>query len=253
VVIMLRTALALSLGLVLAAPSAAQQLTPEQRAQERERRFREDPAGLDRYAEANAKLGPKGKAPRVVFMGDSITEGWVKMAPGFFSSGRIGRGISGQTTMQMLVRLRQDVIALRPDVVQIMAATNDIAGNLGPVRDEAVKDNFRSMVEIAQLHCINVILAAIPPAADFPWRPGLNPGPRVVRLNSWLKAYARETGSVYADYWTALSDGGVGLRAEYTYDGVHPDADGYAAMAPVAEAAIARAFKLPTPRRCRRT
>lgn len=252
---MLRTALALSLGLLLAEPalSVAQESTPEQRAQERERRFREDPAGLNRYAEANAKLGARGRAPRVVFMGDSITEGWVKMTPRFFTPGRVGRGISGQTTMQMLVRLRQDVIALRPDVVQIMAATNDVAGNLGPVSDEAIKDNFRSMVELAQLHCINVVLAAIPPAADFPWRPGLNPGPRVVRLNSWLKDYARETGSVYADYWTALSDGGVGLRSEYTYDGVHPDADGYAAMAPVAEAAIARALRLTKPRRCRRS
>ncbi len=252
-----RTALKLTLLVLIALPAASRAADPttEQRAQwakEAEERRRSDWAWLARYRDANAKLAPKGKVPRVVFMGDSITEGWVNMMPAFFLPGRIGRGISGQTTPQMLVRFRQDVIELRPDVVQIMAATNDVAGNTGPTTDEAIQANFRSMVEIAHANCIKVIIAAIPPAADFPWRPGLNPGPRIVGLNAWLKSYARQSGSVYADYWTALSDGGVGLRSEYTYDGVHPDAEGYAAMAPVAEAAISRAMRLRKPGACTR-
>lgn len=229
------------------APVHAQSSPPSQADYERLERFRNDPAGLARYRDANAELPPKGEAPRIVFMGDSITEGWVSKMPQFFTPGRIGRGISGQTTPQMLVRFRQDVIRLQPDVVQIMAATNDVAGNTGPMTDDAIQDNFRSMVELAHAHGIKVILASIPPAADFPWRRGLDPGPRIVRLNQWLKAYAAQTRSVYADYWSALSDGGLGLNPELTYDGVHPDEDGYAVMAKTAEAAIAEALRRPKP------
>jgi lysophospholipase L1-like esterase len=163
--------------------------------------------------------------------------------PGFFERGRVGRGISGQTTMQMLVRFRQDVIELRPKVVQIMAGTNDIAGKTGPASDADIESNIRSMTELAQAHGIRIILASIPPAADFPWSKGLNPGPRIERLNAWLKAYAAKSGAVYADYWSAVHDGD-GFRADLALDGVHPNKAGYAMMAPVAKAAIRKALAL---------
>src|SRR3954467_10398266 len=183
-------ALLLAPAIVTAQPQSAEQ-------QAREARLRLDPAGLGRYREENARLAPTPGTPRIVFMGDSITENWRNLMPGFFERGHVGRGISGQTTMQMLVRFRQDVIDLRPKVVQIMAGTNDIAGNTGAASDADIENNIRSMTELAQAHGIRVILASIPPAADFPWHKGLNPGPRIERLNSWLKAYAARSGSVY--------------------------------------------------------
>jgi lysophospholipase L1-like esterase len=146
----------------------------------------------------------------------------------------------------MLIRMRQDVIALKPQVVHIMAGTNDVAGNTGTTSDLEIQNNFRSMTELAQAHGIRVILASIPPAADFPWKPGLHPGARIQRLNAWLKSYAQKSGSVYADYWSATHDG-LGFRSGLAYDGVHPSQAGYAAMAPVAEAAIRRALALRTP------
>jgi lysophospholipase L1-like esterase len=228
---------------LLLAPAllAAQPPSAEQKA--REDRLRSDPAQLGRYRDENAGLVPTPGAPRVVFMGDSITENWRNLAPGFFGPARLGRGISGQTTMQMLVRFRQDVIDLRPRVVQIMAGTNDVAGNLGPVADPDIEANIRSMTELAQAHGIRIILASIPPAADFPWHKGLDPGPRIARLNAWLKAYAARSGAVYADYWSVVHDG-LGFRADLALDGVHPNAAGYAVMAPVAEAAIRKALAL---------
>jgi lysophospholipase L1-like esterase len=236
---------ALLLSPIGIAQAQQQQPTAEDRARwarEADERMRSDWAYLARYRDANAALSPTS-APRIVFLGDSITEGWVSKMPGFFAPGRIGRGISGQTTPQMLVRMRQDVIALKPRVVHIMAGTNDIAGNTGIVTDDQIKDNIRSMTELAQAHGIRVILASIPPAADFPWRKGLNPGPRIQRLNAWLQAYAARAGAVYADYWTATHDG-LGFREGLAYDGVHPGEAGYAAMAPVAEAAIRKALAL---------
>lgn len=215
-------------------------------AREAEERTHNDWAWLARYREENNKLAPAPGAPRIVFLGDSITEGWRSMVPAFFKLGRIGRGISGQTTPQMLVRMRQDVISLRPSVVHMMAGTNDIAGNTGRTSDLEIQNNIRSMTELAQGHGIRVILASIPPASDFPWKKGLNPGPRIQRLNAWLKNYARRSGSIYADYWTATHDG-LGFRQDLAYDGVHPSAAGYAVMAPVAEAAIAKALALRSP------
>ena len=237
--------------LLLSTASAARQQEPtdEDRARwtrEAEERLHTDWAWLARYRDANAKLTPTPNAPRIVFMGDSITEAWVSMVPAFFKPGRIGRGISGQTTPQMLVRFRQDVIALKPDVVHIMAGTNDVAGNTGATSDLDFQNNIRSMTELAQAHGIKVILASIPPAADFPWKKGLNPGPRIQRLNAWLRAYAQRSGAVYADYWTATHEG-VGFRPGLAYDGVHPSEAGYAAMAPVAEDAIRRALALRSP------
>jgi lysophospholipase L1-like esterase len=237
--------------LLTSAPLLAQQREPTAEdharwAREAEERTHNDWAWLARYREENAKLAPTPGRPRIVFLGDSITEGWRNMVPSFFTPGRIGRGISGQTTPQMLVRMRQDVIALKPAVVHIMAGTNDVAGNTGRTSDLEIQNNFRSMTELAQAHGIKVILASIPPAADFPWKKEINPGPRIQRLNAWLKAYAQRSGSIYADYWTATHDG-LGFRQGLAYDGVHPSAEGYAVMAPVAEAAIARALALRSP------
>jgi lysophospholipase L1-like esterase len=247
---MKRIALPIAL-LVAAFPLAAQQAseTREQEqarwARENEHRIHNDWGFLARYRGENEALKPT-PAPRIVFLGDSITQGWREMVPSFFGPGRIGRGISGQTTPQMLVRMRQDVIALKPRVVHIMAGTNDVAGNTGATSDLEIQNNIRTMTELAQAHGIRVILASIPPAADFPWKPGLNPGLRIRRLNAWLRDYARRSGSIYADYWSATHDG-LGFRAGLAYDGVHPSKEGYAAMAPVAEAAIRKAVALPAP------
>lgn len=202
---------------------------------------------LARYAQANAALVPNPKHPRIVFMGDSITENWAKMAGDFLTGERIGRGISGQTTPQMLGRFRQDVIDLHPAVVQIMGGTNDIAGNTGPMTAEQTEDNIRSMVELAHAHGIRVILASIPPSSHFAWRPGLEVTHRIEVLNAWLKDYAAKTGSIYADYWSVLEDGKGGFRAAWTIDGVHPNRIGFDHMIPVARKAIAEAMSKPAP------
>ncbi len=211
-----------------------------------ETRIREDWAWLARYRADNARLSPAPKHPRIVFIGDSITQGWVDAAPAFFTAERIGRGIGGQTTPQMLVRFRQDVVALRPAAVQIMAGTNDIAGNTGAMTAEETQGNIASMAEIARANGIRVIIASIPPADRFSWRPGVKPGPRIVAMNRWLRDYAARTGATYADYWGALHDGDA-LRASFGEDGVHPNQAGYRAMAPVAEAAIRAALAGPAP------
>ncbi len=243
-------AFALLLGLAAAAPAQTLPQQPPARTaaqQADEDRLHADWAWLGKYRDANAALKPTPGVPRIVFIGDSITQGWFDKAPAFFVPGRIGRGIGGQTTPQMLLRFRQDVIDLKPAVVQIMAGTNDIAGNTGPMTPEQTKSMIMSMAELARAHGIRVILASIPPADHFPWRPGLETAPRIAAINEWLKSYAAETGAVYADYWTALHDGQA-LRAALTYDGVHPNEAGYAVMAPVADAAIRRALSRPAPR-----
>lgn len=204
---------------------------------------------LARYRADNAKLVPTPGYPRIVFMGDSITEGWVNHSGDFFVPGRIGRGISGQTTPQMLARFRQDVIDLHPDIVQIMAGTNDIAGNTGPMTPEETQANIRSMVELAHAHGIRVILASIPPADQFPWKPGLEVADKIVAMNAWLKAYAARSGCVYADYWSAMKGDGPAMREGLSSDHVHPTKAGYQVMAPVAEAAIKRALALAAPRK----
>ena len=216
-------------------------------AREAEERLHSDWAYLNRYRAANAALTPTPGHPRIIFMGDSITQGWFDRVPAFFTPGRIGRGISGQTTPQMLVRFRQDVIDLKPAVVHIMAGTNDIAGNTGPMSVEESKATIMSMAELARAHGIRVILASIPPADHFPWKPGLVAAPRIATMNAWLKDYAARTGATYADYWHVLHDGDA-LRADYGTDGVHPNEAGYAAMAPVAEAAIKAALAKPAPK-----
>ena len=231
------TRLVLLASLALAGPALAQSAADKAES---------DWPQLARYRQANAALRPTAAA-RIVFMGDSITQGWIDLAPGFFTPGRIDRGIGGQTTPQMLLRFRQDVIDLHPAVVHIMAGTNDIAGNTGPMTAEQTQANIMSMAELARAHGVRVILASIPPADGFPWRPGLDTAPKIAAMNAWLRSYAARTGAIYADYWTALHDGRA-LRRDWASDGVHPNRAGYAAMAPVAEAAIRAALAMPAPR-----
>jgi lysophospholipase L1-like esterase len=213
-----------------------------------EERLHTDWPDLGRYRRDNARLLASGEPVDIVFMGDSITEGWIAKMPDFFTRGRISRGISGQTTPQMLLRFRQDVIRLQPRAVHIMAGTNDIAGNTGPSTPEMTQDNFLSMAEIASANSVRLILASIPPAADFPWRPGLNTADPIMKLNAWLKEHAAKIGAIYADYHGAMSDGNGGMRPGLSYDHVHPSEEGYSVMRPVAEAAIAAGSAKP-PRR----
>jgi lysophospholipase L1-like esterase len=200
---------------------------------------------MTRYQDENVALAQDKAQPRIVFLGDSITQMWRDAEPAFFTGGRVDRGIGGQTTPQMLVRFRQDVIDLKPAVVQIMAGTNDIASNTGPMTDAQTEANLQTMTELSQAHGIRVILASIPPASHFAWRPGLEVTHRIERINAWMKAYAARSGAIYADYWSALNDGQGGLRAEWTIDGVHPNHAGFAAMAPVATRAITQALAQP--------
>lgn len=182
------------------------------------------------YAQDNARL-LKSRAPvDIVFLGDSITEGWADKRPAFFTTGRVGRGIGGQTTSQMVLRMMPDVVALRPRAVHIMAGTNDIAGNTGPMTARMTEDNFRAMSAIARAHDITLLLASIPPAASFPWRPGLETRPRIAELNAWLKDFARASGATWVDYHPALNDGTGAMKAGLASDGVHPTEAGYAAM-----------------------
>lgn len=196
-----------------------------------------DFAGLCRYRASNAALQP-AEANRIVFFGDSITELWQREDPDFFSKERIDRGVSGQTTTQMIARFRADVIDLKPAVVHIMAGTNDIAGNTGPTTLKAVEDNIRSMAELARAHGIRVVLASVPPAAKFDWRPGIDPVASIRSLNAWLVDYARQEKLIYVDYYSALEDENHGFRAAWSGDGVHPNKAGYAVMRGVAEKAL---------------
>ena len=204
-----------------------------------------DWADLQRYRQANAELAPpKPNEQRVVFMGNSITESWAPLfARQFPAKPYVGRGISGQTTPQMLVRFRQDVIALKPAVVVILGGTNDIAGNTGPSTLEMIEDNLASMAEIAQANRIRVVLASVLPVFDYPWKKGLEPAPKIVALNTWIKDYAARVGAVYLDFHTPMADDKQGLRSDLSRDGVHPTEAGYRVMAPLAERAIAEALR----------
>ena len=228
-----------------APPIKADSLTDYQRSVEV--RQRNDWANLARYRDANATLGaPAPGETRVVFMGNSITDAWAKSFPTMFpGKPYVGRGISGQTTPQMLVRFRQDVIALRPKVVVILAGINDIAGNTGPSTQAMIADNLMSMTEIAKANGIRVVLSSVLPAYDFPWRRGIGPAPKVVALNAWMKCYAAQAGVVYLDYYTKMVDARGGLSPEMASDGVHPTEAGYRIMAPLAEAAIQEALRRP--------
>jgi lysophospholipase L1-like esterase len=209
-----------------------------------EERVHNDWANLGRFRDDNIKIGlPAAGEKRIVFMGNSITEGWSNQDPGFFSGKPyLNRGISGQTTPQMLIRFRPDVINLKPAVVVILAGINDIAGNTGPSTLEMIEDNLASMVDLAKANGIQVVLSSVLPAFDFPWRPGMQPAEKVVQLNSWIKNCAEKSGCIYLDYFTPMADKRNGLKEELTSDGVHPNLAGYKVMEPLVESAIQQAL-----------
>jgi lysophospholipase L1-like esterase len=212
-----------------------------------------DWAQLGRYREANRALpAPAAGEPRVVFMGDSITDAWPQPRFGdYFTKNKayVGRGISGQTTPQMLIRFRPDVIALNPRVVVILAGTNDIAGNTGPMTNEEIQYNLMSMAELAKANRIKVVFSSILPTSNYhvpangTAQTDLRPMERIRALNDWMKKYAASEGHVYLDYFSAMLDQSGLLRTELSGDDLHPNAQGYAIMAPLAEAAIKQALK----------
>src|SRR5215469_5612822 len=200
---------------------------------------------LARYRDTNSQvLAPAPEEDRVVFMGDSITDSWGRKYGKFFpGKPYVNRGISGQTTPQMLIRFRPDVIALRPKVVVILAGTNDIAGNTGPTTVEAIEGNLTSMAELARANGIRVVLASLLPVCDYirPQTPR-RPTDKIVAVNAWMKDYAVKNGFIYLDYYSAMLDDKKMFKQELTYDGLHPNEAGYEVMALLAEKAIAAAL-----------
>jgi len=223
---------------------------------------------LGRYHQANQELKKQPADPkRVVFMGDSITDFW-RLDQYFPARPYVNRGIGGQTTPQMLVRMYPDVIDLKPAVMIVLAGTNDIARNTGPMTAELIEDNIMAMTELAQHHSIKVILCSVLPVSDYPFLkqqsgggppaaaagPGRGPFPRVkmtdghptvdiLKLNSWMKDYAARVNAIYADYFTPLVDEKGWLKDGISDDGLHPNAEGYKVMAPIAAAAIEKALR----------
>jgi lysophospholipase L1-like esterase len=238
-----RTLIAGSLGAGLALPAMA---FADEQCGERPNtapalqppRLLTDWAWLARYRDDNAKLLASGVKVDAVFLGDSITEGWAARQPEFFSKGIVGRGISAQTTPQLLVRMHADVIALKPRVVHIMAGTNDIAHNTGPMTAQDSQNNIMAMCEIAKAHKLRVVLGSVPPASKYWWRPEVQPKAEALALNEWMRGYAKSIGAKYADYAAVLTDANGSVKPEMAKDEVHPTPVGYAAMRPVAEAAI---------------
>ena len=202
----------------------------------------DDWANLSKYAESNNELKKQSIANRVVFMGNSITEGWSNFNPNFFIDNPfVNRGISGQTTPQMLIRFKPDVINLNPMAVVILAGINDIAGNTGPMEIENISENIFSMAEIAKANNIEVYICSVLPAKDFPWSPGLNPSEKVVKLNNILENYCKENNIKYVDYYSKMNDGNGGLKVpEFTSedDLVHPNKQGYSVMESVILSAL---------------
>jgi lysophospholipase L1-like esterase len=221
--------------------------SPEAMKQQIERMQRQlaDWARLSRYKEANAEVPPLGKNEnRVVFMGDSITDGW-KLAEYFPGKPYINRGISGQTTPQMLIRFRPDVVELKPKVVVILAGTNDIAGNTGPMTLEMIEDNYASMADLAKANGIKVVFASVLPIHDYGrTKVSERRSPEeILKLNEWLKNYCKANRHVYLDYFSRVVDEKGMLKAELANDGLHPNAEGYKVMAPLAENAIQQALR----------
>lgn len=224
---------------------SAQEPTREELEREitAQQRLLNDWAGLTRYGSENTELKLPANENRVVFIGDEITENWGEGEAKFFP-GRpyFNRGIARQTTPQMLVRFRQDVISLKPKVVVIQAGTNDIAGAAGPITEAMAGENFMSMVELAKVHGIKVVLASLTPVCDcFRNLTGRRPAGKIIGMNGWLKRYAAQSGSVYLDYYSALVDGRA-MKKELTVDGFIPNDAGYEKMAALAEKAIAEAL-----------
>ena len=239
-------------GIVRGQPGATDCTAVKTQLTRAEARLKDWPQ-LARYHDDNAKLNGTTKSEaRVVFMGDSITDSWQNPRFGGFFPGKpyIDRGISGQTTPQMLVRFRADVIALHPKVVVILAGTNDLAGNTGPMTLETIEDNLVSMAELAKTNSIKVVLASVLPVSDYEQRDGKpiirttqRPPEKIKALNDWMRAYAAKNKLSYLDYYSAMIDEKGFLKEEISEDGLHPNAKGYAIMSPLAEAAITRALK----------
>jgi lysophospholipase L1-like esterase len=204
-----------------------------------------DWANLKRFEDANSKVAPPAPGEkRVVYMGDSITDFWISADSVFFAGKPYyDRGISGQTTPQMLVRFREDVISLKPSIVVILAGINDIAQNTGPEKLEDAAGNIESMVQLAQAAHIKVVISSVLPANRIPWRPAIDPTEKVIQLNQMLKDYADKNNVVYLDYYSAMVDSEKGLPKNLSKDGVHPSLEGYKAMEPLVEKAIADALK----------
>ena len=200
----------------------------------------QDWANLSKYENENTLLTPKKSGEkRIILMGDSITEFWLQIHPEFFKDKPyIDRGISGQTTSQMLIRFRPDAINLQPDVVVILAGVNDVAGNTGPTTPEKIIGNIKSMVELAKANAIKVILCAVLPANDFYWRPNDKAAETIIHLNQLIHSYAKQHHIPYVDYHTAMADAENGLPKEFSNDGVHPNLKGYQTMEPLLEKAI---------------
>lgn len=200
---------------------------------------------LQKYATENESLKTASAKNRIVWMGDSITEFWIATDGDFFKNKPYAnRGISGQTTSQMLLRFRQDVISLKPEIVVILAGINDIAENTGPISLENILGNIISMAELAKTNDIKVVLSAVLPANKFPWRPDLQPADKVIQLNTMIEKYCKNNNLVYIDYYSKMVDSQKGLDAKFTNDGVHPTLSGYKIMEPLAEDAIAKAKKI---------
>jgi len=203
----------------------------------------QDWANLKKYSGENEKLKSEASGNTVVFMGNSITEGWINANPEFFSDNNyIGRGISGQTTPQMLIRFMPDVLDLNPKAVAILAGTNDIAGNTGFSSVKMITDNIKAMAQLAVANDIKVILCSVLPVYEYPWRKSIKPIEKIAEINQWLEDYALENGHIYLDYFSEMADEKKGLKKEFSEDGVHPNLKGYSVMAPLAKKAIQKAL-----------
>ena len=202
--------------------------------------YAQDWANLKRFQQENSELLlPKANEHRVIFMGNSITEGWLSIRPEFFKNKPyVNRGISGQTTPQMLVRFRQDVIHLKPSTVVLLAGINDIAENTGPSTIEMIANNIISMAELAKANQIKVIICSVLPANNFPWRKGIKPAEKVRKLNLILQLYSYKNKLAYVDYYSAMVNDSHGLKKELGEDGIHPNKKGYLIMEPILEKAI---------------
>nr|WP_315196980.1 SGNH/GDSL hydrolase family protein [uncultured Flavobacterium sp.] len=199
-----------------------------------------DWAYLNKYKDENKQiLTPDSDEKRIVFFGDSIIAGWKTIDSEFFANKKyINRGINGQTTSQMLIRFRPDVIELTPETVVILAGTNDIAGNTGPTTLETILGNLTSMCELAKVNNIKPVLCSVLPAFDYPWRRGMQPAEKIEVLNAMILQYATANDIAYLDFYSAMADGQKGLKSIYSEDGVHPNKEGYLVMKSIIESAV---------------
>lgn len=202
--------------------------------------MKNDWANLKKYDSENKELSTTPTSKRIVFMGDSITEFWKVNDSSFFDKSKINRGISGQTSPQMLLRFPQDVISLKPEVVIILAGINDIAENIGPISNEGILENIIAMSELAKANNIKVILCSVLPANRFNWNPKISPANRVIELNKMIQSFADKNKIIYVDYFSQMVDDENGLQKQYGEDGVHPNKEGYLVMKTIVNEAIER-------------